>query len=543
MSVNRGKYRKTVFRMFGKGIGIFLAGIAGILVLFIVTQLITQHVWVKNEQTSVKELTAEQKKADFRYLTKLAGNYYPFGRVNVKVKGLEDFKAVKEEYIVRAGKTKDNTEFIKLVNEYLQRIHQTGHEYVLSKEEAEVFNTFSYRALLKLKKEDFNKTEYWNNLLYQTTVGTYSDLAIQYNNGGYYLQKDYYLKDLFLQAGTQITRVNGQDTDGYVKSLQNKHWLRFDSFKEKVYISNPFLVDNEDGKTEWEVEFKLPGGKLVASPIVKRFGYKLDTRMDNNPYNSMFCRELNNTTGYIRVYYFPGDYHADYNIIQDFMKASGGRYNKLIIDIRGNNGGNTDYWKKVFVEPLMKEVTYDEREVSLSKKYFEDYKMELNIFKATGGGLFHKNSGFVSAKRIRFDNPYGRGMFTFKVTRVFYPKNTFPFDGKVFLLVDHDCFSAAEDFAGAVKDMKLATIVGSNTQGGMATLLNSVPFALPESGIMFAFETDMSYNQDGTVNEVYGTKPDVELETSTYPTAYPLSDKTEELRKDPWISWVMNYVN
>lgn len=109
------------------------------------------------------------------------------------------------------------------------------------------------------------------------------------------------------------------------------------------------------------------------------------------------------------------------------------------------------------------------------------------------------------------------------------------------MLVDQDCFSAAEDFASTVKGMKLATLVGVNTQGGAAALLPPYTFCLPESDVMFAMETEITYTSDGKIDEIYGTAPDMELEGSTYPTSYPLSAEKEELLQDTWIQQVLNY--
>ena len=64
-------------------------------------------------------------------------------------------------------------------------------------------------------------------------------------------------------------------------------------------------------------------------------------------------------------------------------------------------------------------------------------------------------------------------------------------------------------------------------------------FELPNSHVMFKLEIEMAFNPDGTINEIYGTRPDFELETSTYPTSYPESSEKEDLLNDQWIQWVL----
>jgi len=50
----------------------------------------------------------------------------------------------------------------------------------------------------------------------------------------------------------------------------------------------------------------------------------------------------------------------------------------------------------------------------------------------------------------------------------------------------------------------------------------------------------MTFNQNGSINEIYGTPPDINLGRSTSPTPYPSGFTREELLKDRWIRWILN---
>lgn len=519
---------------------ILLSSFLLLIIAYITFELVQQHAWVKEQQMRAAELTPKQKEADFRYLTQVVHNYYPFSEANAEIKGLDNITQMDADYISKAKATKDNKEFIKLFNEYLQRIHQTGHAYIMKPEEVRGLNTFSFRFFLDIKKESFNQSEYWFNLLKSTQSSIYSDMNIFYKDGKYYLAEEFFVDGRKLPVGTEITKINALDTTDYVKSLQDKHWLRFDYKNIMVYISDPFSVNNNDGKKYWDVTFSPPNGDLLLGQVPKKIGNKIDARFHDNTFNQTFCEELNNETGYIRVFNFSGNYKSDFNKVQDFMQQSNNRYKKLIIDIRGNDGGDPEYWMKVFVQPLVKRTTYYERYAAIKKKLIDQWGLKLFLYQAGGGGIFNKKAyNFYNAEKIDYNHAEEKGLQTFKVTRVFKPENSFPFNGKVYLLVDNDCFSAAEDFAGAVKTMNLATIVGSNTQGGAAAYLAPFTFCLPESGIMFAIEPEITYNLDGKINEIYGTKPDIELEKSSYPTTYPLTNERVKLLEDPWIKRIL----
>ncbi|MHC4434512.1 MAG: hypothetical protein ACYTBS_21960, partial [Planctomycetota bacterium] len=56
----------------------------------------------------------------------------------------------------------------------------------------------------------------------------------------------------------------------------------------------------------------------------------------------------------------------------------------------------------------------------------------------------------------------------------------------------------------------------------------------PASGMIFRTETEIVINPDGSINELFGTPPDIEL-----PDAGPPDSLTkEELLKDEWVRTV-----
>lgn len=96
--------------------------------------------------------------------------------------------------------------------------------------------------------------------------------------------------------------------------------------------------------------------------------------------------------------------------------------------------------------------------------------------------------------------------------------------------------SAADDYLNAVKRIGFATLVGHNTGGGAAAYLAPPIITLPARGMVFRVETDLLINQDGSINELFGTPPDIEL-----PDAWPPRSITkEDLLKDEWIRTVID---
>ena len=106
--------------------------------------------------------------------------------------------------------------------------------------------------------------------------------------------------------------------------------------------------------------------------------------------------------------------------------------------------------------------------------------------------------------------------------------------------MDHDTFSAAEDFAKTAREMDFATLVGASTIGGAAVSFAPWVFELPRSHILLGIEIEMAFNEDGSINEVYGTTPDYRMQPSAYPTEMPRAHDREALLKDAWIGFILD---
>ena len=102
-------------------------------------------------------------------------------------------------------------------------------------------------------------------------------------------------------------------------------------------------------------------------------------------------------------------------------------------------------------------------------------------------------------------------------------------------MMNRGCFSATDDILNAIKRIGMATLVGRNTGGGAAGYVSPTAIVLPASGMIFRVETDLVINPDGSIDELFGTPPDIEL-----PVADPPKSITkEDLLEDEWIKWIL----
>jgi C-terminal processing protease CtpA/Prc len=101
----------------------------------------------------------------------------------------------------------------------------------------------------------------------------------------------------------------------------------------------------------------------------------------------------------------------------------------------------------------------------------------------------------------------------------------------MYILLDGGTGSAADEYVNAAQRIGLATLAGQSTAGSCGPYFNPVMVRLPASGMVFVLEADLMLNQDGSVNEIVGTRPDMELA----PCLLPEKVTKEELLHDEWV--------
>ncbi|MCT4638313.1 MAG: S41 family peptidase [Bacteroidales bacterium] len=178
------------------------------------------------------------------------------------------------------------------------------------------------------------------------------------------------------------------------------------------------------------------------------------------------------------------------------------QYNRLIIDIQGNTGGNDSYWIKYVVPYLIENDVTTENIIAYRKdrifyEYYNTPKKELTYSDVKLDNMPEELKG----------NDYG----FMKREMVLYPKKVKSrFKGDIYLLVDELVFSSSEAFAIFCKQTKFAKVVGKQTGGDG---IGSEPFllCLPNSGIVMRYTGEMGLNSDGSSNAELCTMPDVEL--------------------------------
>lgn len=203
---------------------------------------------------------------------------------------------------------------------------------------------------------------------------------------------------------------------------------------------------------------------------------------------------------YIKIQSFElTNYQEDKAVLADFFAAIKDIPN-LIIDIRGNKGGSDLYWEDLLVEP-------NATRTLLSERYYLFNSNNTTSTYILANGIVVENFDSLQDP-ILSDNVNTFSNYTVDAIEFEAAEN--PYNGKIWILVDDDVYSASENFVMFCKNTGFATLVGTAT-GGDGGIADPILVSLPNSGLIVRFSMFYGLNPDGSGNEANGTVPDVAI--------------------------------
>ena len=451
-----------------------------------------------------KGLTTEQKLEDFEYLYNTLQKNYPFFEMGKRKTGF-DWLSHKEEFEKKIRETKNNVEFYNEIKrivtllqvaharltspELFERFQKAFSEVVKSEEEKQLNPLWNPIVIKDYKywKQNIKETTYILPMVFSYIEGKY--VAIPYN-------KNESLKEYGIPEGSILLKVNELTVDEYVKSLMDKTFLNYD-FKRNKLVKYKLYVFADTLEDTIKLTFLSPKGEAIEKTL-KPIVVGINQSVLDNKMPVVKGILVKDKVAYLKI--------PEMKITQDDIEKDGKEiygffieikdYPYLIIDIRGNGGGNITYWIKNIVEPLIfRKITY--QTYTIVKNY--DIKYTKTLDKLPKGKNYPPE----------LQDDFG---YFYEISYTVTPKNYVGFKGKIYLLTDAGVYSAAESFASFAKTAKWATVVGTPTSGGLG--FNPDFLVLPNSGLIVGYPNNMALNPDGTANEEVGTQPDVYVEKS-----------------------------
>src|SRR5215472_7306432 len=316
-----------------------------------------------------------------------------------------------------------------------------------------------------------------------------------------------------------------------VESPSGKHWMFVDVIEDGVAFQagirpGEFLlsIDAEPIVPPKSANFRIGGNHRVElggfNGSKREVAISVPNRAakDRPPMiepRSLSYRVLSQHIGYIRVATFPGAVGLDFakgldNIIRNFKDQG---VQRLIVDLRGNIGGGLGSLRLMsYLSPAKLEIGYSLTRQRLRKGYRKEGLTRIGKIPATKAELLMMAVRFKVFQRDR------------SMTLVTEGLGPQPFHGRIVILINEYTHSAAEMVASFAKQNRLATIVGTRTDG---EVLGGVNFKLA-GGYILRMPVAGWYTWQGECIEGRGVEPDVRIENSPERLAEGLDDQLEK---------------
>ncbi len=454
-------------------------------------------------------LTTEQKLEDFNYLYDTLESSFPYFEVKKRQFGT-DWLVMYDQFKAQISGTADDLEYYRALVSILNQL-QNGHTNIIEpgshyEDYIELYRGSGPWDQVFSNAEVMKRYQYWKDVVTESAMH-YIPILFRYIEGVYVADDGYAGADLEqtrVLKGSVLESVDGVEIDEYIQSLKSQRVLAIDRIRNKPMLKW-FAIRAEQ---EVQLGIRLPD-KTKTTIRVSPAEYEPVLSNGDKPehlYTAEYIDELN--TAYLKIPSFSSPYvEKDQKGILDFLQKSA-RCDALIIDIRGNGGGSTNYWMNNLVPPLTSIKLESEAYLLFrNSEYLKPFMKRKMFF------------GFHALKPLEqfphaVDHPeyFENNDGVFKgVTSVINPVNTVAFSGKIYLLVDKYVFSSAEAFAVFAKSTGWATLVGTDT-GGDGIGFDPVVVALPHSGLVLRFPCEMGVTPDGKPNEETATEPDIYVE-------------------------------
>lgn len=275
--------------------------------------------------------------------------------------------------------------------------------------------------------------------------------------------------DKSVGEGAEILTINGvkskeilntllpyAPTDGYAKPRQtNIIFGNFSRYFQAVYgMDSIFEIQLSKNKIVQNVILKgLPNAE-ANKRSTERYG-------DSNRDEKMLSfKELDASIGYLKVQSFDkDDIKEGKQKYKKFLKKSFStiqekNLGKLILDLRGNSGGE-DYYGATLASYLIDEPF----------NYYNRMEAVTNKFKYN---KYSRDKGFNLMGKLLKQDKNKSGTYTYNLSRQVKKQKPMKdvFDGELIVLIDGGTFSAASEIAAILHSNKRATFIGEETGGG-----------------------------------------------------------------------------
>ena len=440
---------------------------------------------------------------DFDSLYNFIERNYPYIWLKERTHGY-NWLDLKSHYEDRIRNSASNEEFLRILFDVVQALQNRHTQIEYPGDMAQYYSDFEnwYPLNEVFSEEVVEDSDYWEPLFVNSYRAKYREsyeTMIAYEKGDYVIDEDESLEQLY-GTGLKVTKVNGNPIDEAVKDCFDQDYLDWDFVRNKTYV---WMLSPRDFGQEAEFTIKNSTGfeanvtfETISEYSLYPYSYPEDM-IDTQTWESK-------NASYIYIKNFVNENLNPYidDILNFYHQIED--YGYLIIDIRGNPGGNYASWINTIVKPLIKNQKIFELYLAYrTDDYSDAFRESMGITSQVSKATFSYLPAEVNSDEFEI----------YDYQHTISPTYEVNFDGEIIVLIDNFVYSAAEGFTLFCKQTGFATIYGT-TSGGDGIMEFPTYYTLPNSKLVICISSALGLDHTGHASEEVRTQPDFYYESS-----------------------------
>ncbi|MDR3046831.1 MAG: S41 family peptidase [Bacteroidales bacterium] len=434
------------------------------------------------EQYPYPELSQEQMYQDFDTFVEIMVNCNPQYFVRKQVTQF-DMLAELQKYRFAIDKCNNTLDFISLLK---KTINLTLDEHCFIGDNVYMYRSMYYEDVVKqlhISDKDFGyNLQYIDSVFYKNEP----QISLIYLDGHYLLKNEtvfYYFSDsLLLPAGTELYSFNHLDIQDYQNTIK-KRGSRWD-FQKNHYYNDVIEIEQKDN----EVEILLDNTKhkIVFSHVVEKKREEFVNQFNIKPQILYFSSD---SLLYIRLHFMI----LSPNIYAELKSYKNTPIKSILIDIRGNPGGNDQTWLSLLSLISSNNIKYPFCLLSNNTSMMNSYLKSNHLLYKNSDKNFIEVGGFTSVYRI----------IEQETSIIKSSKKNIGYSGNIYILVDENIYSSAQSLASLSSKVELIKTIGMPTGkiGGQG--IDAAAFILPNSRLIFTLDIALDGSQVKTFEDFY----------------------------------------
>ncbi len=371
---------------------------------------------------------------------------------------------------------------------------QDAHCSFMSSEYLALYGKYQKKINFK-DDQTYEKVKYYETLCDKPQPNL--NLPLVYREGKYFIYANFTYKGVDIKRNTEVTTYNGKNIGEYIKANYDKIGIiRWDAklknpYRESFYKNGEasFTLGFNDVKTP-SLTFSLTDTVTFQTPKQRDIYFSSQSKKQ-----VIYFKESKML--YIGIPFM--DAELGESIVHDIDSniANGNSFSKVVLDIRGNGGGDDNCYRTILQHLIAKSMPFS----STLKFKYNDAAIK----------FYAEDQKNIVVEKAELLNNSKYWTKEYEINKIEPDSNSINFTGNIYVLQDEFIFSSASNLSNLCLNTDQLISVGTTTDlvGGRQT--EPLFIQLDNSGLVFRVEPLLDFSDVKTINDFSHNQVEVKI--------------------------------